>query len=109
MVSTYDLDMEGAASMVQGQLMPRPASVLPSVISITFIGQGNLSKHKLKSIFRVHQLFIAEALQWLKIHNTEYHGDIEIDADRICQLPDDDMPDEILGVVQQSTNTGLVD
>lgn len=108
-VSTYDLDMEGAASMIQGRLVPRPTSVLPSIISITFIGRGDLSKHRLKSIFRVRRYFVAEALQWLKIHNPKYYGNIEIDLDRIRQLPDDDVPDEILGVVRQTTDVGLVD
>ena len=37
-VSTYDLDVKGAASMIQGNLMPWPALILPLVILVTFIG-----------------------------------------------------------------------
>ena len=36
-VSMYDLDVKGVASMLQGNLMPRPPLILPSVISVTFI------------------------------------------------------------------------
>jgi len=44
-VCTYYLDMGGIASMVSGDLMPRPPSVLASLISMTFIGLGDLPKH----------------------------------------------------------------
>ena len=37
-VSTYNLDVKGVTSMLQGNLMPRPPLILPSVISVTFIG-----------------------------------------------------------------------
>ena len=37
-VSTYDLDMKGVTSMLQGNLMPRPPLILPSIILVTFIG-----------------------------------------------------------------------
>ncbi|KAM6489672.1 hypothetical protein JOM56_012874, partial [Amanita muscaria] len=94
-VSTYELDMEGAVSMIQGELMPRPVSVLPSVISITFIGRGQLCKSLLRPIFRVRRNFVGEALQWLKNHNTKYYGNIKIDPERMRLLPLDDVPDEV--------------
>ncbi|KAM6492480.1 hypothetical protein JOM56_012204 [Amanita muscaria] len=108
-VSTYDLDMEGATSMVQGWLMPRPVAVLPTVISITFIGRGQLSKRSLSPIFRVRCQFVAEALRWLKNYNPKYYSHIKIDPDRLRLLPQDDVPDELIGVVRQSTDTGIVD
>ncbi|KAM6489328.1 hypothetical protein JOM56_014471 [Amanita muscaria] len=108
-VSSYELDVEGVAAMTQGTLMPRPLALLPSVISITFIGRGELSRRSLKSIFRVRRFFIAQALQWLKSHNTKYYGCIEIDAYRLQQLPEDDVPQELLTVVRQSTDVALVD
>jgi hypothetical protein len=37
-VGTYDLDMHGISSMIDGNLMPRRPSVLASVISVAFIG-----------------------------------------------------------------------
>jgi hypothetical protein len=52
---------------------------------------------------------VFEALHWLKTNNPKYYGHIEIDRSRLEQLPEDDVPMEVLGVVRQSTDTGLVD
>jgi hypothetical protein len=108
-VSTYDLDADGVASMVQGNLMPRPALILPSVISVTFIGRGDAPKRSLRSIFRVRRQFVFEALRWLKTNNHKYYGDIQIDPKRLCGLPEDDVPIEILGIIRQTDDIGLVD
>ncbi|KAK6992015.1 hypothetical protein R3P38DRAFT_2571602 [Favolaschia claudopus] len=54
-VSTYDLDSDGIASMLAGDLMPRPPAVLASVISVTYIGLGELPKNWLRSTFRVRR------------------------------------------------------
>jgi len=108
-VSSYDLALEKATSMVEGTIMPRPPSILASVITVTFIGQGKLSKHWLCHTFRVRWQFIYEALCWLKTNNPKYYGDITISSDHLAQLPEDDVPSEILGIVRQSTDTGLVD
>lgn len=108
-VSMYDLDAKGVASMVQGNLMPWPALILPSVISVTFIGRGSALKQSLRSIFHVRRRFVFDALCWLKANNQKYYGDIEIDPERLCRLPEDDVPIEILSVIRQSDDTGLVD
>lgn len=47
-------------------------------------------------------------MRWLKIHNLKYYGNIEIDPEHVSQLPHDDVPDDILGVVRQMTDMGLV-
>lgn len=107
-VSTYELDMQGIASMVAGDLMPRPSAILASVISVTFIGLGALPKQWLRHTFRVRRQFVFEALSWLKQNNQKYYGDIEIDPARIASLPEDDVPDELLGVTRQSEDIGLV-
>ncbi|OCH87122.1 hypothetical protein OBBRIDRAFT_837649 [Obba rivulosa] len=107
-VSTYELNIEGVASMVQGKLMPRPPAILASIISVTFIGIGQLPHKWLRTTFRVRRQFVHEALQWLKENNWKYYGDIEIDSQRICDLPEDDIPLEIMNVTRQSTDTGLV-
>ena len=39
-VTTYELDGEGVASMVQGKLMPCPPAILASLILVTFIALG---------------------------------------------------------------------
>lgn len=108
-VSTFEMDVAGVSGMTQGNLMPRPPSILPLVISVTFIGRGQVPKRKLRSIFRVRRRFIFEALCWLKYNNPKYYGDIVIDGSRIQSLPDDDVPDEILGIMRQNTDEGLVE
>ena len=50
-----------------------------------------------------------EALIWLKSNNPKYYSHINIDADRILQLPEDDIPIEISGAIQQTTDTSLID
>lgn len=44
-ICIYNLDIGGIASMVSGDLMPRPPSILASLISVIFIGLGDLPKH----------------------------------------------------------------
>ena len=107
-VSTYELDIEGIASMVQGNLMPRPVSILSSVISVTFIGRGKLTVRNLRNLFWVRREAVLEALVWLKVNDPKYYGHINIDADRLCQLPEDDIPIEITTIVRQSTDEGLI-
>lgn len=95
--------------MVQGNLMPRPASILSSVITVTFIGQGRITVEKLRKLFHVRRHIVFEALVWLKRHNPKYYADINIDSERLNQLPEDDVPIKISAVVQQTTDEGLVD
>ncbi|KAJ7187071.1 hypothetical protein C8R46DRAFT_809901, partial [Mycena filopes] len=94
-VSTYNLDTDGVVSMLAGDLMPRPPAVLASVISVTYIGLGDLPKNWLQSTFRVRRKVVSDALSWLKRNNPKYYGDIKIDPARIAALPEDDVPEEI--------------
>lgn len=63
----------------------------------------------LHSTFRVRRHAVFEALTWLKTNNRKYYGDIDIDPERLGSLPDDDVPMEILGIVRQTEDIGLVD
>ncbi|KAJ6563748.1 hypothetical protein B0H10DRAFT_2169159 [Mycena sp. CBHHK59/15] len=108
-VSTYDLDTDGIAAMLAGDLMPRPPAVLASLITITYTALGELPKNWLRSTFRVHRKLIFDALSWLKQNNLKYYGDIKIDAARIAALPEDDVPWEIMSLVRQSMDTGIID
>ncbi|KAJ7031925.1 hypothetical protein C8F04DRAFT_905170, partial [Mycena alexandri] len=65
-VSSYDLDCDGVVSMLAGDLMPRPPAVLASVISVTYIGLGQLPKDWLRSTFRVRRKVVWEALSWFQ-------------------------------------------
>ena len=96
-------------SQVEGHLMSRLPAVLASVISATFVSLGNLPRQWLRTTFHVQRHFVAEALQWLKANNPKYYGDIEISTSHIQDLPEDDVPGEILGLIRQSTDTGIID
>ena len=98
-VSSYELSMEGITSMVEGHLMPRPPAVLASVISVTFVSLGNLPRQWLRTTFHVRRHFVVEALRWLKVNNPKYYGDIKISTARIQDLPENDVPEEILGLI----------
>ena len=108
-VSTYELNVSAAAKMVEGSLMPRQPEVLASLIAITYIGVGSLPRKWLRSMFRVRRFHVARALEWLRINNPTYYGDITISPTRLSDLPEDDVPDEILSVVRHSTDVGLID
>jgi hypothetical protein len=108
-VSTYDLDMEGISAMISGDLMPRPLEVLASVISVTYVGLGELPKNWLLNTFRVRRDVVRRSLCRLKAINPKYYGSIKIDSDRIQALPEDDVPLVITSLVRQSTDTGIID
>ena len=108
-VSTYELNVQAMTEMVEGKLMPRPPAVLSSLIAITYIGVGRIPKKWLHSTFRVRRHHVSRALSWLKENNPKYYGDIIIGDSELNRLPEDDIPDEILGVIRQSEDEGLVD
>ncbi|KAG1836484.1 hypothetical protein F4604DRAFT_1518694, partial [Suillus subluteus] len=94
-ISTYNMPLEGVASMLEGKLLPRTPAILASIISVTFIGLGELPCHWMWTTFRVRRQVVFNALRWLKTNNTKYYGDIEISNSRIEELPEDDVPPEI--------------
>ncbi|EMD32190.1 hypothetical protein CERSUDRAFT_99591 [Gelatoporia subvermispora B] len=106
-VSTYELDVEGIASMIQGHLMPHPPALLASILSVTFIGLGDLPRRWLKSTFRVRRQAIFDALRWLQENNQKYYGSITIDPERVKSLPEDDVPTEILQIIWQTDDIGI--
>ncbi len=101
-VSTYELDMKGIQSMLEGKLMPRKPSVLASVISVTYVGLGELPKRWLRSTFRVQRAWVGDTLLWLKGNNQKYYGDITLDQDLLGPngLLEDDVPDEVLSLIR---------
>lgn len=107
-VSTYALNMAKIADMVDGRLMPRPPAILANLISITFVGRGRLQKNHLRTTYRVRRQVVADALRWLKSHN-RYYYDIDISNDRLASLPEDDVPDELLAVVNQTEHPEILD
>ncbi|THG93269.1 hypothetical protein EW026_g7927 [Hermanssonia centrifuga] len=108
-VSTYAQDIDGVTSMVEGRLLPQPLELLSSVITITYIGKGQLPKPSLHSTFHVRREVVCRALHWLKLHNPKYYGRVSIDESRLALYPDDGVPMEIEDVIRHTTDTGLVD
>ena len=94
--------------MIKGNLLPRPLPLLASLISVTFIGLGHLPKHWLKHLFRVHRQKVHLALEWLKVNNPKYYGQIEINSDCLQALPINDVPVEILSIVRQSNDVDMI-
>jgi hypothetical protein len=108
-VVSYEQDIQGIESMIEGCLMPRPVRILASLLSITFVGVGRLPRNWLKTTFRVRREAVRMALNWLHCHNTKYYGDIKMDEGRLQDLPNDDVPEEILSIVRQSSNVKVAD
>lgn len=108
-VSTYQMNMDAIASMIEGKMMPRPPSILASLITITFVAAGKIPKAWLHTTFRVRRAVVMEALLWLKHNNMKYYGDIQINAERLAHLPEDDVPEEIHALVRQTEDVGVLD
>lgn len=97
--SLFELNTQEVVEMVEGQRMPSAVHTLASVIAITFVSSRTLPVDWLKKTFRVRRQVIHDALSWLQNHNPIY-ADIQIDNNRLEQLPEDDMPEELLTVVR---------
>ena len=108
-VSTYQMNMDAIASMIKGKMMPRPPSILASLITITFVAAGKIPKAWLHTTFRVRRAVVMAALLWLKHNNAKYYGDIEINTERLANLPEDDVPEEIHSLVRQREDMGVLD
>ncbi|KAI5892666.1 uncharacterized protein SCHCODRAFT_01171736 [Schizophyllum commune H4-8] len=91
-VCSYDLDMNGVADMVEGDLLPRPLSILPSTLSVTIIGPGPLPEGWLHSTFR---------------NDPKYFGALELSEERLSSIPDDDVPAEVLACITRDDDEGI--
>ncbi|KAL1709670.1 hypothetical protein EV121DRAFT_194321 [Schizophyllum commune] len=108
-VSSYELDQEGIVAMVAGDMLPRPVSHLPSVLSVTYVGPGKLPPNWIYRTFRVRRELVRRAFLRLKGTNPNYFGDISLCEDRLAMLPEDDVPDEIMACVLQNMDVGALD
>jgi hypothetical protein len=106
--SLYDLNTQEVVEMLKGQRMPSPVKTLASVIAITFVGTKKLPVDWLKKTFWVRRRVVYDALFWLQGHNPIY-ADICIDRDRLEELPDDDVPEELLTIVRQEEDDDLAE
>ncbi|THH14182.1 hypothetical protein EW146_g6117 [Bondarzewia mesenterica] len=108
-VTTFRMNMGDVVDMVSGHLLPQWPQLLPSVMSIAYVGSGTIPKDFLHKTFRVHRQVVADALRWLKENNQKYYGEIKISADRLCALPEDDVPDEILATMRHDVDTDVTE
>ena len=88
--------------------MPTSVTILASIIAITFVSSKRLPVDWLTKMFRVRHHVVFEALRWLQIHNPIY-ADIQIDERQLMELPDDDMPEQLLAVVHQEEDDEMAE
>ncbi|KAF8329812.1 uncharacterized protein EI90DRAFT_3062089 [Cantharellus anzutake] len=89
-------------SGLRGNKLPRPVEILASVISVTYVGVGNVPQHMLKSTFRIRRKAVLAALQWLMKHNKCF-SEYTMDEAVLNSLPEDDVPLEIKAAIRQET------
>jgi len=107
-VSTYKMDPTQMASMIDGQDMPHHATILSATIGVTFIGPKGGTEGTMPSMFRVRRWKVREALVWLKENNPLY-ADINISEERLMELPEDGIPEELSMTAKFSDDVSAVD
>ena len=108
-LSTYVLNMEKIAHMIDGRLMPRHVDLLSSVITVLYIGPHKIPKEPLKYLLRVRREKVQTALIWLKKNNPKYFGDIEISEWHLASLPEDDVPMNLMTIIRQTHDESILD
>src|ERR1700733_1690667 len=108
-VTSFELDSTGIAEMLDGNLMPHPPKLLASIITITFVGIGDLPKSWLCTTFCIQWKKVATTLFWLKKWNPKYYGKIVISEARLNLLLEDNVPDEVITIVRKNKDVGAVD
>jgi hypothetical protein len=102
-VSTYRLDPHQVAHLIDGTSFPPSAKIFSATIGITFVGPKGLRESTMPAMFRVRRWRVREALLWLKVNNPLYL-DIEISEERLLELPEDGIPDELVMTAKHSTD-----
>ncbi|KAF7289954.1 ATP-dependent DNA helicase [Mycena indigotica] len=98
-VSSYHLDSSAIADMVTGNLMPRPIGLLASVLSVTFVGAKNVPLSSLPDLFKVQR-------HRVKANNPLY-ANINISKERLLELPENDVPEELTTTVRCSEDPSI--
>lgn len=109
-VSTHPLPQDEICDIMDPQSNEFPADpcILAATIAVTFVGPKGIPKTSLPKWLRVRRTKVLAALIWLRNNNPLYR-DINLNADRIAQLPEDDIPDEILMCTRQLDNEVILD
>lgn len=106
-VSTYRLDSQEIADMVAGNIMPPPSRILASIIGVTLVGPKNIPETTMPGFLKVRRRRVQEALEWLKLHNPLY-ANIEISHQRLSELENDGIPQEIIQTARHSDDTEIL-
>lgn len=105
--STYRQNIPEVVRMLEDKLLPLPPAIFSSMLSVAFIGSQKISKENLWSLFTVSRRRVYTALMWLKEHNALYGG-IRVSMETLRQLPENDVPQEILAGIRYSEDESLV-
>ncbi|KAF8807974.1 hypothetical protein BYT27DRAFT_7211606 [Phlegmacium glaucopus] len=94
-------------SMIDGTVMPQVVKVLAATIGITFVGPKNIPEKCLPDMFRVRRTCVKNMLEWLKENNPLFKN-IMILASRLSQLPEDDVPYELMVTAKHSMDMNML-
>lgn len=106
-VISYENDVQGVSSMVEGDMLPRHPSTLSSLVRVTFIGRGKPTLDSLKSLFQVRRALVLEVLQFFHANNP-YYRTLRINHGTLSLLPENDIPTEVLSIIRQSADEEVV-
>jgi len=106
-VSTYTLDPNLVASMVDGKVLPSPPTVLSAAVAVTFITPGRKKQFPLPKILYVRRQVVHEALKWLVANNPLY-ANVHISEEWLQLLPENGVPTEIQSTARHSSDVESV-
>ena len=103
-VSTYCLNVQDFANLVDPFVMPPTPQILAATIGVMIVGPQNLPEKTMPGFLRVKWSRIKMALRWLKTHNPLYMN-IIISNKILDMYPENDVIlEEILSLVKYSDN-----
>ena len=108
-VSTYCLNVEDIANLVNPMVMPPSPVLLAAMIGITIVGPHNLPKRTMPGFLCVKRVQIRDALKWLKNNNPLWANIIISDDMLVLYSEEDCVLEEIKVVTKYSDNLEAVD
>lgn len=102
-VTTYKMDPVQMATLICDNILPHRASVLSAIIGVAFVGPKGAPIFGLPKMFTVRRWKVRNALIWLKKNNPLF-ADITISEERLAELPEDGIPEEITLTTRYSTD-----
>lgn len=108
-VSTYCLNVEDIANLVNPMVMPPSPVLLAATIGITIVSPHNLPKRTMPGFLHIKQAQIRDALKWLKNNNPLWANIIISDDMLVLHSEEDCVPEEIKVMTKYSDNLEDVD